>query len=422
MTRTIFRQAALERLASPEQLDRPSQLVRPHGWLALAALLSAVVAAATWAVSATAPVKVSGAGILFDDGQLMEVVSGTGGRIVELKLPSGSPVAVGDVVAVLARPELELDLTKTRADLTDAKKRLAELQIFHAESDRRETEAEANRLDTIRTSQKHVTRREALLQEKMAGVERLLERKLLVRDRLIETELELASARERIAQLDDESRLIEQRRLERQSKARLALLDEELKVGEFERRLARLEAQLAEERSVRSPHAGRVAELKVSMGDVVTAGVPLATLKRSDDATTGLSALLYVPARDGRRIAAGMKVEVVPTTTLKEEFGFVSGVVSEVSDVAATKEGMTSALKNEQLVAKLSGEGAPIAVKVLLDEDSTTASGLNWSSSKGPAQRIPAGTLLDGAIVVERVAILTLLAPSLDRLLGMTER
>ena len=100
----------------------------------------------------------------------------------------------------------------------------------------------------------------------------------------------------------------------------------------------------------------------------------------------------------------------------------VSGVVSEVSDVAATKEGMTSALKNEQLVAKLSGEGAPIAVKVLLDEDSTTASGLNWSSSKGPAQRIPAGTLLDGAIVVERVAILTLLAPSLDRLLGMTER
>ena len=53
----------------------------------------------------------------------------------------------------------------------------------------------------MKTELSSFTRREALLQEKMAGVERLLERKLLVRDRLIETELELASARERIAQL-----------------------------------------------------------------------------------------------------------------------------------------------------------------------------------------------------------------------------
>jgi HlyD family secretion protein len=127
---------------------------------------------------------------------------------------------------------------------------------------------------------------------------------------------------------------------------------------------------------------------------------------------------MYVSPRDGRRVEKGMAVEIVPSTTRKEEFGFVHAVVTDVSDVAATAEGMRSVLKNEQLVAKLSGEGAPVAVRVKLETDTATPSGLKWSSSKGPAQRVSPGTLLDGLVVVDRVAIVNLLAPTLDRVIS----
>ncbi len=421
MARQIFRQAALGRLAAPEQLDRPSQLVRPRAWIALTALLFAAASTVIWSINARAPVKVTGQGILFDPGLLMDVMSGSAGRIVELDLDAGSDVRAGDVIARIGRPELQLDLEKTRADIADARARLSVVERFHEENEKREALAEAARLTTIDASQTHVKRRAALLEEKVASVQSLLQRRLLVRDRLIETELELATARERIAQLDDEARLIEIRRLERQSKNQMSLLDERLKIAELERRLARLEAQLGQEQTIVSPHSGRVAEVKVAVGDVVANGAPLATLIRTENNTSDAIALIYVSPRDGRRIRKGMTVEVVPTTAKKEEFGFIPGEVEDVSAVAATIEGMRSILKNEQLAAKLAGEGAPIAVRVRLEKDPEAPSGLRWSSSRGPAQAIPSGTLLDAAVVVERIRVLSLLAPGLGAIAGPEE-
>jgi HlyD family secretion protein len=367
-------------------------------------------------------VKVAGQGILFDPGVLMDVMSGSTGRIVELQLVPGTEIRAGDVIARLGRPELQLDIDKTRADIADARNRLLEIENFQEESDRREGLAEASRLQSIETSQSHVRRRVALLEEKITSVQSLLQRKLLVRDRLIETELELATARERVAQLDDEIKLIEMKRLERQSRNRLTLLEERLKLAELERRLLRLEAQLAQEESIVSPHSGRVAEVKIAVGDVVTNGAPLATLIRTGEFERNAVALIYVSARDGRRIREGMPVEIVPTTAKKEEFGFIIGEVEDVSDVAATLEGMRSVLKNEQLAARLAGDGAPIAVRVRLARDPEAPSRLRWSSSNGPPHPIPSGTLLDAAVVVERIPILSLLAPGLGSLAGAEER
>jgi HlyD family secretion protein len=418
MTRQIFRRSALDRLGSPEQLDRPSQLVRTHGWIALAALAAGVVGGSTWAVIAKAPVKVEAAGILFDEGQLMDVASATSGRIVSLHFAAGTEVLVGDVIATVARPELELELDKTRADLVDVKNRLAEMQTFFRDREDREKRAEEDRLTTLEQTHAHITRRISLLNEKVAGVKNLLQRKLLVRDRLIESELQLSTARERLLQLEDERQVILLKRLERESKTRLSLLDEQLKLNGLKRRARSLERRLTEQQFVRSPHSGRVAETKVASGDIIAAGTKLVTLMQHHSSSRGMTALLYVSPRDGRRIEKGMVAEIVPSTIRKEEFGFVSGRVEVVSEVAATAEGMRSVLKNEQLVARLSGEGAPVAIRVHLEGDPSTASGLKWSLSKGPLHRINTGTLLDGHIVVERVSILTLVAPQLEGLMN----
>lgn len=418
MSRQIFRQAALERLASPEQLDRPGKLVRPQGWMALAALAAVVAGGSAWAMLSEGPVKVAAAGILFDAGQLMDVATTTPGRIVQLNFDVGSQIKAGDVVAVLARPELELDLTKTKADLADARSRRSEIERFYGESEVRERAAEEARISSIDESQKHVTRRIALLQEKIAAIESLLARKLLVKERLIEAELEISTARERLSELEDERKLVLLKRLERDSRTKLALLDEELKINDLVRRQQRLESQAASEQAVRSVHTGTVAEIRVAAGDVVAGGAPLMTLMRPSGEEQLRTALMYVSPRDGRRIEKGMTVEVVPSTIRKEEFGTVSGIVEEVSNVAATQAGMLSVLRNEQLVSRLSGEGAPIALKVRLDSDPATPSGLRWSSSIGPNQAIPNGTLLDGKVVVDRVPIINLVAPTLDRWLG----
>ena len=56
MDKTIFREAALERLSSPEELDRLMQITTPRGWLALIAtgilLLTAFVLSLIWPLPA----------------------------------------------------------------------------------------------------------------------------------------------------------------------------------------------------------------------------------------------------------------------------------------------------------------------------------------------------------------------------------
>lgn len=64
MARQIFRQEALDRLASPDLLDRPVRIVRPVGWIGLGILLTTALVALIWAATTTAPVKVTGLGVV----------------------------------------------------------------------------------------------------------------------------------------------------------------------------------------------------------------------------------------------------------------------------------------------------------------------------------------------------------------------
>ena len=68
MAKQIFRQAALDRLASPEQLDRPYRLVSAPVWMGLAVAIGATFLAVGWAAFATAPVKVEGGTVFIDLG------------------------------------------------------------------------------------------------------------------------------------------------------------------------------------------------------------------------------------------------------------------------------------------------------------------------------------------------------------------
>ncbi len=105
-----------------------------------------------------------------------------------------------------------------------------------------------------------------------------------------------------------------------------------------------------------SNRAGRVLELLVDRGDVVTPGTPLLNLEVvSDD----LVAVLFVPATAGERIEPGMPVRISPSTVRREEFGSILGRVVWAAEYPSTSRGMVRLLGNEALVDKLMREGPP---------------------------------------------------------------
>lgn len=102
----LFRKEALQKLSSPEQLDQAITITDSRGWLALAMFGVMIMVILWWLIGGTIPVTVTGEGIFLKRGGLAQVVSVTGGSVVELNVKAGSTVAEDQVLVKVMRPEI----------------------------------------------------------------------------------------------------------------------------------------------------------------------------------------------------------------------------------------------------------------------------------------------------------------------------
>ena len=410
MAESIFRKEALDRLANPERLDAPLRLVGAPHWILLAGFAVLVAAALVWAGATSAPVKVSGRGILIDRAGLSEIVAGDSGQIASVNIAAGDNVVAGQPIALLSSSELEREIADTRARLAQAQARQSRLFAYYADQARSEGSADSGRLTSIGRIRAELERRRLALEERVRAIETLVPRGFINRDTLIAAQAEAAATRERIGDLDNEAARLRVEGVGRSGRYRLELLDGQNGIESLQRDLARLQARAGDQTIVRAQSAGQVIEVKVGAGDVVAPGSALATIARSNRSGETI-ALTYVPAGEGRRIERGMRAELLPDTVEREVHGTIVGHVLRVSPLPATREGMRRILRNDQLVDQLLLGGPVTEVQIALDRDPATPTGYRWSTSRGPDGGVGLGTLTGARIVIDRRRVLDWLLP-----------
>jgi hypothetical protein len=160
--------------------------------------------------------------------------------------------------------------------------------------------------------------------------------------------------------------------------------------------------------SFASPYAARVLAVDVQKGDTVEDGAMLVTLEPRDEP---LEAVLYVPAGDGYQVEPGMKALVWPAPVKRGEFGALVGQVKRAAKFPASRAEMLRHLQNEDLVTSLSGNGPVLEVVVELTPDPGTFSGYRWSSSRGPRLTLYGGISCQGTITVRTQRPIQLVFP-----------
>lgn len=115
----VFRQAALDRLASPEQLDKLMRVTDAKGWLALAGGALIVTAAVLWGIFGSMQSKVSASGILLAGGALTEITAQSEGQIISLEVKAGDVVKKGQRIAQLAQPALVQQIDSLKSQIKD---------------------------------------------------------------------------------------------------------------------------------------------------------------------------------------------------------------------------------------------------------------------------------------------------------------
>lgn len=165
---------------------------------------------------------------------------------------------------------------------------------------------------------------------------------------------------------------------------------------------------------VLSPHAGRVVEVMVGVGDFVQQGTRILNVEPSDGT---LEAVLYAPFSDGKKVRPTMEVEIALSTVRPEEYGYLLGKVRSVSEFPMSEQGMVRVLGAPEVARQFALAGQPYEITVELSADPESATGYRWTS-RGPDVRVESGTACTARIVVERQRPISLVIPFFKRSLG----
>lgn len=408
--KTLFREEALKHASSPQQLDQLIRIVPYHRWIWLSVLWGLIIAVLLWGFFGRIPFRVAGDGLLLaKNGSVYAAVAAAEpGRIKEILVKAGVFVEKGQLVARLQESALRNDIKTSQAHWQELQDRYEHLQALFDQQiaeHRAMIRAKNHSLEIgLAAEMKSLKELEELFKMVKHAYEQQLEPKRFLTDtasNYYAQQAKVEAMRQEMLQNEiNLSQFIAQKQ-DRLREMEFSINDQQHELDKLKKRL-----QLSEQ--VKSPVSGVVTAIAKNIGDLVNKGDVVLRIANVGD---GLDAIIFVAAKDGKNVKPGMKALVSPTNIKKEEYGSIRAIVNTVSGYPVTREAMMAILHNESLVNELSKNSAPIAVRMRLQADKQTPSGLAWSSSRGPGEVITPGTAVVARITIKEKAPLRIIMP-----------
>ena len=391
MGEDLFRQSALDKLASPERLDVLMDVTPGKGWVAVTTLSVLFGGLVFWMMFGSIPDRINGRGILLRGGGLRQLRASGEGTLTALSIKLDDVVKVGQQVGVISQIGSS-----------------EEIKVAQQRLDQAQREYEASRLEDEATI--------AGIRAVIAGIEadrkRTQDLRLRAAEKLKRDQDSLAQGLVTRPQVDQDARDVSgydatMTGQDAQARAQNAQIrSKQQGIRAKEDAVARARSELERVATLTSAYAqimstveGRVVELKKRNGDLVRPGEIVATV---EPPATAVEPIIYIDSSGGKRIKPGMEAQVSPMTVRREEYGFMKGKIAEVGEYPVTQDAVMSVTGNDQLTKEFLASGTKIQVNVGLQPDTDTPSGYVWSSSAGPPFKIDSGTQVTVAVVVAK--------------------
>ena len=403
----IFRKTSLDRLSSPEQLDRLITVTSPKVWLILITIGIVLACGIIWGIFGKIPVRVDTSGIMLSSGGMSNVSSTVNGEISDINVKNGDTLSKGDVIAIIG----EGDIIK---QMNDKKEAISVLETLNPDTNWDNVKLPSELLDIQKLGQQIKSAGTAAgyagVDPKLALEEYNAYKKLYDSGAVSKAELDAKYS----AYMSVQSNYSAQSLSASQARAQFETT-KEAKLKQLKEELSDLQSSIQTQYTIVAPEDSKVVSVKVGVGDVVTAGTPIASVAKTGSDVKALEAVIYVPVSDGKKIKEGMSVKIYPTTVSKEEYGYMKGTVTKVPEYPVSAESVLDTLGNESLAQQLTGDGSPLEVRVDLVVDDNTVSGYAWSSKKGVTVNVQNGTLCSAAVVVEEQRPISMVIPLLKK-------
>lgn len=416
----LFRKVSLARMSSPEQLDHAVRIIKPGNWIALAGAGLLFVVALVWSVVGSIDEKVSSIGVLLSSGQISAVNAQSTGTIREIFIQNGDSVKNGQVIARMQRNDLldQIQIAAQRhADVKNEYEILVQQLTGNASlSNQQLTERAGN----LKAQRARLYRQRDALTESERKMRELFADGLITQQQLLNAQNELASVENQIQEIGVMLSDLRLSRIKESGENEKQFLSLQQAMDETRQQLEILQINYKEQTKITAPLDGTVFEVSVSKGDAVAPGTPVAMIEPVESNVKKYQAVMYFNAQDGKKIEPGMNIAISPSTVKQEDYGFIRGIVTNVSAFPVSSRYIEDTFHHDGLVSLFSRIGTPIEVRADLIPDPSSFSGYKWSSSRGPDILISSGILCTGSVIVKRQRPFSLIIPTIKRsLLGI---
>jgi len=369
-----------------------------------------------WSIFGSVPTKVNGRGILLKQGGVFLATSRGDGNVIEIFVNTGDLVAKNQLLAHVSQPELKLRIEQNEETLGRLRREFGTLKDFQKQEEAFEQATFAKQRETVHAITNDYNQQIVWLTQRLDAQAELEKKELVTHAQVLDSRIKLFSIQHDLEQVNIQLRQLEIADLQAQERRRQQLQEKDNQIKASEDQLAYLKNLFQLNTQILSPFRGNVLEIMVKPGQLLTPNTPILSLQ-ADHKT--VEARLFLPADQGKLVEKGMFVAISPVSVKKEEYGFVLGKITAVSEFPSTTQGMLKILENQSLVSEFSHSGAPIEVTATLDTSPSTMSGFRWSTTKGPPSRISSGTLCDASITITEQRPITFLLPFLKRTPGI---
>ena len=412
----LFRQSALDRLATPEQLDRALFTTTTKGWLALVMLTLIAAAVGIWSVVGEISSFVPAQGIFLNrGGKIIGAVATGTGVLNRLTVTVGDKVEKGAVVAMAVN---EQTMERYRSALALIRERRTALDDFRASEHEEGAITDANvakrrtRLELLEESSRNSVE---VARKRLADHRRLYEERVVTRLTVERSQQAFDRVQRELFNTLRERDELESAEVRRRNDRRTRLADMEARLRAAESSAQELSAALNTQ-DIIAPEAGIITEVKVDVGSTLSPGREVLSISTGAE---NLEVLVYVAPVEGKKVKPGMDVLVSPSTLRREVYGSIRGKVDDISPFPVSLEGMIAVLENRNLAQTFSSAGPPYASRITLVPDPSTVSGFSWTSKKAANERLSSGTLATVEVKVDSQPPIALVIPLIRETFGL---
>jgi HlyD family secretion protein len=387
---SLFRKAALDKLASPERLDVLMQVTSPKGWIALLTIAGLLAGVIVWSIFGTLPERIDGQGMLTGEGGLRQIRASGDGRLTKLALAINQAVlpdqVVGEISAVtmdetvrVAQTDYDTQLRSHQASLAAENMQIGNLQIQRDRAQANVSKAEAN-----------LAQRKENLATGIGTANQV---------RAAEAEVD-GYSKERDT-YDQQIRNVREQGRMRQ-----------IGLQSSQQRVSSTKATVQAGAEIVSTVAGKVISVRKQLGDLVRNGDLIAEVESASADAPKLEVIAFVSSATGQRVRPGHPTQITVAGIRREEFGFLRGTVRSVSQYAETPETIAATMRDLKI--------ADASYRVVIDPtpDASTPTGYAWSTGVGPHTPISGGTVITVAVEVAQRAPISMILPVLKSAVG----